>query len=130
RQPQVGPCAFEIGRDRIGAAHNHTLSEAFRRIGEAQPRLEILSERLIKTTAVPILPGEQQLSGVEIEVRLTIGDFDPRRMVFPAHPEIECQVIRDAPVILNICAEYGRTVAPGSRAHTAAEIGGEAEYEI
>src|SRR5262249_21995831 len=130
RQAQIRARAFEVRRNRKCAAQYHLLIQEAGRVRETNPRLEIFLERLIQSAAGAGPGPEHHLTRKPAEVRLPVGDLDPRRMVLPADAEVQRQVVRRAPVVLNVDPINRGAMSPGARADSAAEIGWEAEDKV
>src|SRR5436853_581737 len=90
-QPEVGPCAFEEGRDRVSAAQHRLAAQELRRPGKAQARLEIGIVRVVESAAVPILARQLLRAAERREVALPVGDFVPGCVVFPPQAEVQRQ---------------------------------------
>ena len=133
RQTKVRAGAFEIRRHRIGAAQDE-FARAGRpgkpdaRLVVCQPVVVVVKSPAIIVRATP-LARDILLTSREIKIRLAIFHFDPGRVQFIAQSQIQCQIRRDAPVILKESAEDIRALPPGAAVNAAADIVRQAEKE-
>src|SRR5262249_32989032 len=112
RQAQVGAGAFHVLGDAVSGAHDELAIETFRRPCNANARLKAFIVRIIKRAAVAVFAGKELTPAEQLEIRLTIRDFDHRRGVFPAHAQVERKIVVDLIVVLEKHANAVLAVSP------------------
>src|SRR5690242_2914034 len=94
------------------------------RPGQTDPRLELPPLWFVECAAVAVLAGQEELSGSEVDVRLAVGHFYNRLVVFPSQAEIQRQVGTDLEIVLKEQAGAPLPVSP-TPGETAAALGPE-----
>ena len=122
--------SFLEARPREGRAQHRLVIEA---VCQSQPGQEVGNAvvLVVKSAAVAVLPGELDLAGVHAEIGHAVVYFVDRREELPADAEVHSELVVDAPVVLDECAQ--RRVALAHRAgepQTIPHVRGKPEEEV
>ena len=123
RQAQIRTRAFQITGEAIPGADHHLVLHCLRRPGNSQSRLELLLVALVQRRTISAT-RQNQLTCEGVDVDLAIGHFADRRVVFPAHAEVQRQIALHLPVVLEENPIAPLTVAPFT-GHRATALGSE-----
>src|SRR6202011_5109247 len=99
-EAEVRSGAFKEVGDTVSAADDESSIEAGRGVGEADAGHPSIPEGVIESAAGPVLSGDRDRPGDDVEVRLFVVRFVEGLVPFPAHAEVKGEVGRYLPVVL------------------------------